>query len=48
MSDDLSHFSIAVKKHHNQGNFKKKSFNLRLTVPVGGIVHDHLGRKHDH
>lgn len=29
----LSHLSIDVKRHHDQGNGEKKAFNLELMVP---------------
>lgn len=31
----LGYFSIVMNRCHSQGNFKKKTFNLRLMVPDG-------------
>lgn len=39
----LSYFSTAVKRHHNQENLWKETFNWGLLTVSEGEVHDHHG-----
>lgn len=39
----LSYCSIALKKHHGQGNLSKKAFNWLLVLRFRGVVHDYYG-----
>lgn len=39
-------FSIALKRHHDQGDIEKRVY-LGLVVSEGG-VYDHHGREHSH
>jgi hypothetical protein len=38
--------SIALEKHHKQGNLYKEAFNFEVQVNLGSRVHDYHDRKH--
>lgn len=42
----LRYCSVAVKRHYDQGNLYKKTFNLGFAWGFRELVHDHHGRGH--
>jgi hypothetical protein len=44
--DCLSHCSVAVKRHHDQGYLQEKVFNWGLAYSFRGLVYGHHGGQH--